>query len=108
MLGRSRDVVGMELMRRCDVDRLDRAIAAQLVDRRVGRRLGKILAEARARLGARVSAGHHLDQRMQREGGQHQAEGAAQSGDAEAQPSLTHGRCPAPRRVPFRLAHAFF
>jgi hypothetical protein len=77
-------VAGVILMRRRHVDRLDRRVGAQLLDRRVAHG-GEIRGEARPRLSAAIGRGHQRHPRIAHEGRQHQAEGAAEAGDAQTE-----------------------
>ena len=80
-------VTGVMLVRRRDVDDLDRRIGAKVFDRLVGPGR-KILRKAAARLGSRISRGDQFDARIA-ERRQHHAERTAEACNADAQSS--HG-----------------
>ena len=77
------DVRGMKLMRGRDVDRLDLGVGTKFFDRAVGAR-AKILGEFFARFAPRIGGRDELDARVETEGRQHDGEGPAKAGDAEA------------------------
>ena len=87
MLGSENRVARVMLMRRRDVNDLDRRIGAKVFDRFVGPGR-KILRKAAARLCARVSRGDQLDARIAKRR-QHHAERTPQTRNADAQSS--HG-----------------
>ena len=81
--GCQRDVRGVMLMWRSDVDHLDAFVGAKLVDRRVHSR-AEVRGEAPGRVGARVCRGNQLEARIRGQGREHQRERAPQTGDADA------------------------
>ena len=81
-------VLGMELMRGRDVDRFDRVIVAQRLDRVVCAS-AEIRLELTARFGTRVRSARQLDAFVGDEGRQHQRERAAEADDTET--DLTNG-----------------
>jgi len=76
-------VLGMKLMRRRNVERLDRRIATQLRHAGVGAS-AEIALELRARLRARIARRRQFDPPVGRERRRHQRERATESCNAEA------------------------
>ena len=82
--GRDFGMIGMELVRRRDVNRVDRRIGAHFRDAVTGG-AAEIGLEPGARLGARVDRRHDVEPRVQGKGRQHHREPPSQPGDAEFQ-----------------------
>ena len=100
--GRQRDVRGVMLMRRSDVNHFDAFVGAELVDRRVHPR-AEVRGEAPGRFGARVCRGNQLEARIRGQRGEHQRERAPQTGDADAQSAFRHIGSPFRRRAGLTL-----
>jgi hypothetical protein len=83
------DVLGVQLVRRGDIDDVDFRVRAQGLDRRIDP-APDFLGEARSCFGARIGGGDQLDPPVRGQGWQHQRKCAAQSCDADAQPPLRH------------------
>src|SRR3954471_16209883 len=84
LAGRKRgdDMLGMELVRRGDIDGVDVRVRAQLGDLAVDLAL-EVGLELGPRLGARVGGGNQGDPRIAHEGRQHDRECTPQTGDTD-------------------------
>jgi len=103
--GRQRGLGGMELMRRCDIDHFHLRVSAKLLDGGVGAPL-EIGLESLARLRPRVGSGDEAHTRVAGERRRHEAEGAAEPGDADGDclhPEATIG-CPILSRLSISAA----
>ena len=78
-----RDVLGMMLMRRGDVNHLDAGIGAELLDRRIRPR-AEVGGETRGRLDTRVRGRDQLEAQIRGQVGEHKRERAPQTRDADA------------------------
>jgi len=78
----------MQLVRRGDVNRLDRGIGAERLGALVG--AAELALEQRPRLGARIGGSDEPHAPIGHEGLQHQGEGAAKADHAELQDAVAH------------------
>jgi hypothetical protein len=92
-------MLGMQLMRRRDVDRLDVGVGAQRSDIGLGAGV-KVGGEATARLVARIGGRDELDTGMMRKRRQHDGERTAEPGDAQTEFAVSHGDLPFLSRHP--------
>ena len=94
-LGRLRRMLAMELMRRCDIDRVDGRIGAERRDCVIGV-CGKFPGEPFAGLRAGVGGRNEPHRRVAGQCRQHHRKRAAKSGDAETERScISHRQGPA-------------
>ena len=91
--GRRNRMVGVKLVRGCDIDRIERVVGAHVGNRSVCR-APEIGFEPRQRLRAGVGRGSELQLRMPCQGRQHHAEPASQPGNAKSQSSVGHKPVP--------------
>jgi len=87
------DVVGVQLVRRGNVDNIDFRVGAHRLDRPIDA-AAEFPGEAHGCVGARIGGGDQLDPRVRRQRRQHQREGASQPRDAYPQSALRHREPP--------------